>query len=190
MEITGIVLAGGKSSRMGKDKGLINLNGELMVNYSINTLKPICSSIIIICNNNDYDHLGYPVYKDIHKDCGPLAGIHTGLFNSKTDNNIVLSCDSPFVPTELLSHLIANSEGCDIVVPTYYKKIYPLTALYKKACIQTFEESLKQKKLKVKKTIELLSTNIVEFSSDMEYVNDKIFTNINTLADLEISKKE
>jgi molybdopterin-guanine dinucleotide biosynthesis protein A len=189
MEITGIVLAGGKSSRMGKDKGLINLNGELMVNYSINTLKPICSAIIIICNNNDYDHLGYPVFEDINKDCGPLAGIYTGLYNSKTDNNIILSCDSPFVPTALLSHLIDNSESYDAVVPIYYKKTYPLTALYKKACMETFEESIKQNKLKVKKTIELVNTNIVEFSSDMDYVNDKIFTNINTLADLEISKK-
>jgi molybdopterin-guanine dinucleotide biosynthesis protein A len=188
MEITGIVLAGGKSSRMGKDKGLINLNGEKMVNYSINTLKPICNNIIIISNNDDYDGLGYPVYKDIYKNQGPLAGIHTGLTNSETEKNIILSCDSPFVPTDLLKHLIDNSNEFDAVVPKYYNRLYPLTAVYNKACINVFENCIKEDKLKVKKAIELVNSNVIELSSNLDFVNDKMFTNINTLAELELNK--
>ena len=104
--ITGFVLAGGKSSRMGKDKGLMLMNGTTMIEHSIRALTPLCTSIIIIANNNNYKNLGYQVYSDNIKDSGPLSGICTGLSLTKTNINFFTTCDSPFVNSELLSVLI------------------------------------------------------------------------------------
>ncbi len=84
MQATGIILAGGKSSRMGEDKGLVLLNGKPMIQYVIEALKGVVSDIIIISNNASYNKFGIPVYPDIIKDKGPVGGIFTGLHHSKT----------------------------------------------------------------------------------------------------------
>jgi len=83
-KITGIILAGGKSSRMGMDKGFCALNGKPMVQYAIDILEQTCDSIIICSNNSDYELFDLPVIPDIIKDIGPMGGIYSGLKNSKT----------------------------------------------------------------------------------------------------------
>ncbi len=76
---TGIILAGGKSSRMGTEKGLVEINHKKMIEYSIDQLKKVTENIIIISNTNKYNYLKYPVYEDLIKDIGPIGGIYTGL---------------------------------------------------------------------------------------------------------------
>ena len=101
MKYTAIILAGGKSSRMGSDKGLVLLNGKPMISYIIEILKKMQIPIIIISNNENYKQFGLPVFADIIKEKGPLGGIYTGLKNSKTESNIIVSCDVPFYQIEL-----------------------------------------------------------------------------------------
>ena len=79
---TGIILAGGKSSRMGQDKGLLMLNGRTFMSHIIEALEPVVSDIIIVSNNSDYDIYKLKRVADILKDSGPLAGLYTGLFLS------------------------------------------------------------------------------------------------------------
>ena len=78
--ITGVVMAGGESSRMGTDKGVLEINGKPMVEVIISALKPVVDDIIIIANNSNYDYLGYKVYNDLIKKSGPLGGIYSALF--------------------------------------------------------------------------------------------------------------
>ena len=106
MQATGIILAGGKSSRMGEDKGLVLLNGKPMIQYVIEALKEVVSDIIIISNNASYNKFRVPVYSDIIKDKGPVGGIYTGLYHSTTELNFCISCDVPMISSDFIFWLL------------------------------------------------------------------------------------
>ena len=142
--ITGIILAGGKSKRMGTEKGLINFRGKTMIQYAIEVLEPICDQIIISANSNSYDALPYPKFSDIFPNSGPMGGIYTGLLNSRNDLNLVLSCDMPFIKADLLNDLVLNADGNDIVVPWHRSKHFePMCALYRKSVDSVFMDFIK-----------------------------------------------
>ena len=100
--ITGIILAGGKSSRMGTEKGLILYKNKPFVEHIIEAMNPLVDNIIIISNNKAYKSFGFRCYEDLIKNTGPLAGIYTGLRYSKTENNLIVSCDVPLINTVIL----------------------------------------------------------------------------------------
>lgn len=183
--ISGFVLAGGKSSRMGNDKGFVPFNGKPMIEYSIRTLKKVCSSISIIANNSDYNSFGYSVYSDSVSNKGPLAGICTALEKSETTWNIIISCDNPTINPELLVYLIEQSKGFDAVVPCYQGKTYPITAVYSKSCLKSFKHQLNLDLLKVRDAIQEVNTNFVELSKKLPFFDEKILVNINTKQELE-----
>ena len=105
-DITGIILAGGKSSRMGTDKGFLVLKGKSFIQHSIDVLKPLVSEIIIVSDNPEYDAFNFKRIEDIIKDAGPIAGICSGLKASSSQYNLVLSCDIPLIKAEILQKLI------------------------------------------------------------------------------------
>ena len=184
--ITGIILAGGKSSRMGKEKGLLELNGITFTEHIIETLKPVCNQIIIIANKKEYEQFGYTVYGDLVKDCGPVAGIYTGLAHSKTNINIILSCDIPFVTTELLQFLLRGSKNYDVTIPAYNGKTGPLTGIYTKSCLPVFREQLDQKQLKLHQVLKHLKVRVVEVKDRFP---EEVFYNIKTPDDLKYIKQ-
>ena len=104
-DITGIILAGGKSTRMGTDKGFLLLNNKPFVQYSIDALQPLVSEIIIVSDNPDYDRFGLKRINDTIKDAGPVAGICSGLEASSTAYNLILSCDIPLITSKILQKL-------------------------------------------------------------------------------------
>ncbi|BDD09529.1 putative molybdenum cofactor guanylyltransferase [Fulvitalea axinellae] len=132
---TGIILAGGKSSRMGRDKGLIRIEGKTFVQRIIDVLAPLVDDIIIVSDKPEYDAFGCKRAEDLIRDAGPLAGLYTGLHYSETEDNIVLSCDVPMVNTEVLRMLMDRvADDTDIVQLAYDGKTMPMLAMYKKRC--------------------------------------------------------
>jgi len=180
VKITAIILAGGKSSRMGEDKGLMLFNGKPMIKYIIEVIKPLVDKVIIISNNTDYEQFGYEVCQDIIKEKGPIAGIYTGLKYSKTTKNIVLSCDVPFVNTEVIKLLIGKSENADVVIPEKGNRTHQLIGMYDQSCIDTFKDELDKDQLKLKIAIEKLNYKVV----DVNHIDEKIFNNINSKNDI------
>ncbi|MFS4482948.1 molybdenum cofactor guanylyltransferase [Hyunsoonleella sp. 2307UL5-6] len=143
--ITGIILAGGKSSRMGTDKGFLILNNKSFVQYSIDALKPLVSKIIIVSDNPEYDVFGYKRITDAIKNAGPVSGIYSGLQTSKTEYNLVLSCDIPLITSEALKKLIdAIDDTSEIIQAESYGKSMPLVAIYKKSIAGVFHKFLKK----------------------------------------------
>lgn len=143
--ITGIVLAGGKSSRMGTDKGFLMLNNKPFVQYSIDALKPLVSEIIIVSDNPDYDVFGYKRIADAIKDSGPISGICSGLQASKNVYNLVLSCDIPLITSEVLKKLIdAIDDTSEIIQAESNGKSMPLVAVYKKSIAYIFYKFLQE----------------------------------------------
>ncbi|PKQ46263.1 molybdenum cofactor guanylyltransferase [Confluentibacter flavum] len=143
--ITGMILSGGKSSRMGTDKGFLSFNGKSFMQHSIDALNPLVTDIIIVSNNKDYDVFGLKRIEDDIENAGPLAGIYSGLKQSKTDYNLVLSCDIPLISSTILQKLIdAIDEDSEIIQIESHGKTMPLIALYKKQCERTFLKLLNE----------------------------------------------
>ncbi len=155
--ITGIILAGGKSSRMGCDKGLMLLNNKPFITYIIEAMKPLVNDIIIVSNNSEYDVFNEKCIKDLIEDAGPLAGLYTGLFHTKTEINLVLSCDVPMIITSILETLLNPAyEYFDIVQLQNKDQTIPLIAMYKKQCVVTCKELLDQGERRLKEIAEHL----------------------------------
>lgn len=180
MNVGAIILAGGKSSRMGSDKGLLLLEKKPLVAHVIETLRKLTPDIILVSNQEEYKDFGIPVYEDLIKDAGPLAGIYTGLTYAKNHKNIVLSCDVPLVSVELLSFLIENSINYDVTIPFNNNKTHQIIGVYDKSCVKVFKQELDNNQRKMKVALEKVKLNVV----DANQFDAKEFTNVNTPAEL------
>lgn len=187
--ITGIVLAGGKSSRMGSDKGITQMNGKKFIEHIIAALLPNINDIIIVANNNNYANLGYKVVEDIIKNCGPLGGIYTGLINSKTENNIIVSCDIPFISSDLIKHIIENKGKAEIAVPVYKGNTEPLCAVYTKRTATEIYNLILNKEYKIHNALRHFITKEIHITKRQEFYNDKLLVNINTPEELKQQMK-
>ncbi|PLX09954.1 MAG: molybdenum cofactor guanylyltransferase [Marinilabiliales bacterium] len=144
-EISGIILSGGKSSRMGSEKGMKIFNGKPLIEYAIEALGISCKNIIISTNNPEfYEKYNIPLIKDEIKNIGPMGGIYSCLRQSNTEYNLVLSCDMPFIDKELISYLInAISSDYTAVVPVHDEnKLEPLCAVYSRTSLITIEKQI------------------------------------------------
>ncbi len=181
--VTGVILAGGKNSRMGTDKGLLVVEGKSIVERIANVLNPFVNEIVIISNGNNYDFLGYKIYNDIIKECGPIGGIYTALSLSNTEKNFIVSCDMPNITKELVQFIIENSGESDISVPMHQNKLEPLCAIYDKHCYLKFEELIKENKLKLHDAINHFNTKYITIPETIFKYN--CFANINTPSEFE-----
>ena len=182
-QISAIILAGGKSSRMMRDKGLITLHNKPLIKHVIETVKRITENIIIISANPTYKQFGYPCFEDRIKDKGPLSGIMTGLVNSTTQKNFVLGCDMPFISASLLQGLLNNCDGVDAIIAEHKNMAEPLCAIYDKSCITHFGSLLEQNQLKITDALEGLKTRVISFDKEDWFVGNE-FANINTVEEL------
>ena len=176
--VTGIILAGGKSSRMGTDKGLMDLNGMAMIEHVLNASNPVCTQITIVTNNPAYTVFGYELIEDEQLNYGPVIGILSGLRQSKTDKNLVLSCDVPYVTSELLIGLIQSSNNINAVVAKSANGMHPLIGVYNKNCIPIFEQAVKNKEHRLQSVLQQLTVQ------EMQVTDENQLRNLNTKQDL------
>jgi molybdenum cofactor guanylyltransferase len=184
---TGIILAGGKSSRMGFEKGLAEIQGKKMIEWVIQALEPVCQHLLIISNTNLYDYLGFPVYTDIYTDTGPLGGIYTGLKHSTTSHNLILACDMPFISSQVLQQLLLEAAGYEIVVPSIQGQWHPLCGYYHKQISDGVEELIASKVWKMQEAIRRF--HYKEWPADKAGFDAQVFANINTFAELQQIQK-
>jgi molybdopterin-guanine dinucleotide biosynthesis protein A len=187
--ITGIILAGGKSSRFGKDKALIKLNNKSLLEISVEKMQLFCDTILISYNSRLPEHISCKQVSDKVQDIGPMGGISACLEASETDKNFVLSVDTPFIPLKLCMFIINNTGEFDVVVPQFNGRIYPLIGLYSKSFLKVLEEDIKNKRYKMMKAVEKSKHSVVQISKTSEFYNEFFFMNINTREDLKAAKK-
>lgn len=176
MKYSGIVLAGGKSSRMGTDKSLLMLNGKPMIRYSIDALRPLCQEIIIVSNGDHLEDLGYTVVADSIKDAGPVAGIHTGLLHSAYEKCIVLSCDLPNIDSILLQQLLNVYQDETTLIARCAEHIHPLVGIYHRSTVDVLEQFLEKGQRKLLDCLVELNACVHKFPDTMH----QQFANINT----------
>lgn len=178
-KLTGIILAGGKSSRMGYEKGLVLFNGKPMIEYSISVFSQLCNELIICSNHSCYNYLGYKVVPDIVPDCGPVGGLYSGLMVSHNELNLIAPCDAPFITIELYTYLLQNINKNNAVIPSIDGEINPLFGIYSSKCISLIQLLLLDNKYKMLRVVEELGAKIIAIKN-----NPEVFININTYEDL------
>ena len=188
-DISGIILAGGQSSRMGREKGLLSLGGKLMTEYLIETLSVSTDRIIIISNNPEYKQFDLEVEQDLFPGCGPLGGIYTGLHHSKSNTNLVVSCDVPFVSAHLFAYLLEQSATAEVTVPLHQGRTEQLIGVYSKNCMPVFKKRIEKGLLKVRDANQLLEYHEVLIDDRLPFYNPNIFLNVNSPEDFEKAKK-
>lgn len=180
---TALILAGGKSSRMGSDKGLVEINGKKMVEHILDVVKTLADEILIVSNNHDYKNFGYPVVEDEYKECGPLGGLHAGLKNSKSEWNFVIACDLPSLTKDFLSFLVSKVEDANAIAPVHGSETEPLCAMYHKSALPKIESLLLKKDFKMQNVLSCLDTKFIKVP-ESRFDASIIFQNINTSKDL------
>lgn len=189
-QISGVVLAGGKSSRFGQDKGLFPFRGKALVDHAIDILKPICSEILISTNNPDaYGFTGQKTIADIHAGCGPIGGMHSGLFNASGQIVLFLGCDMPFVDSKVFSFLLENIGRKHAAVAVHNGFRETLCMALKKDSLPLVEQAISEKKYKILEMLELLNVSYPELSTQPFY-HKEMFYNINYLNDLPPDRKQ
>jgi molybdopterin-guanine dinucleotide biosynthesis protein A len=168
---------------MGVDKGLMDFNGQPLIQYSIELLELFCNDIIISANNKEYERFGYPVLPDKISGLGPAEGISTAIREAKNEWSIIISCDVPFVTPSIINRLSAGINNCDAVVPKHDSGVEPLIAIYNKKFLTTFEESLKQGIMKMQDILSRGKVCYVNFQDVLD-VDSQLFNNINSLSDI------
>ena len=151
--LTLAIQAGGKSSRMGKDKALMPFRGVPLIQYVMERLSPIADEIIVTTNTPDeYRFLDVPLYRDIRPNRGALGGLYTALSSAKGDFVAVVACDMPFASKQFFltaSKLISESDA-DVIIPQTEYGYEPLHALYRRdACLHPIKDALDADKWKV-----------------------------------------
>ena len=176
--ITGVVLSGGESSRMGEDKSIMLIGEQAMIKYSLEALKPFCKEVFISTNKEGHKSFQYPTISDEYKKIGPIAGIHSALKNANTDFVMILPCDSPMVKKEFVKFLILQiKQNTKAIVPKYDNNLEPLFAIYHQSILPIVELQIKSKDYKL---VNLLSKVDVE---TIEVKDRSCFVNINTPED-------
>ncbi len=190
MEISGIILAGGRSYRMGRNKALMDLDGLTLIERVARVLSRLCREIIVAGGDPaELEHLGYPLVPDIHPGCGPLSGIHAGLMAARNRYSFVSACDTPFLDEKLIGKIISEANGYDAVILKHGDYFEPLSSLYSKAFISAAEESIKNGAYKVTAALSLVRWKPLAVGRDDIPDLEKTLFNINTPRDYEKAKK-
>lgn len=147
--IEAFVLAGGKSSRMGSDKGLVDFKGKPMISYVLEALKETKLPVKIIANNPEYEKFGLRVFSDVVKDLGPIGGLLTAFSNTEAEVVLLLSCDMPFLNATVLNQLVRAANKDYIAAALVQNKINPLLATYPVHLRKAVEQSIASGTLKM-----------------------------------------
>ena len=192
--MTSIILAGGKSLRLGRSKFLEAVEGKSLIQWVIDCLAILSTEIIIATAHGEAilfsSSVKIKTVADIYPGKGPLVGIYSGLIASSSSQAIVVGCDTPFLSVSLLKHMTRVSHKFDVVVPRIKDKVEPLCAVYSKSCLAHIQELLDRNELGINKLFSMVKVKYVEEdeinSLDPEHLS---FFNINSQADLERARR-
>ncbi|MBK7554743.1 MAG: molybdenum cofactor guanylyltransferase [Flavobacteriales bacterium] len=182
---TGVVLAGGQSSRMGTDKALIQVNERSLLQHAIDLLRPHVREILVIGDPAKYTPEHATVIPDDEPGKGPLGGLVTALRHARYVRVLVLACDLPNLNDRLIALLKSELHGDrDAVVPNHSGYIEPLAAAYHRHAIEDFDDCLKNDVLKMSKALERIHTAYTDVEPGEDGWPQDLFKNVNAPTDL------
>jgi molybdopterin-guanine dinucleotide biosynthesis protein A len=193
MKAAAIILAGGKSSRMGTNKALLKINEKTNIERTRDALKLLFDDIILVTNETEtYEFLEMNMTSDHYPGMGPLAGVHAGLTASDYDVNFIVACDMPFVSVELAEALVHACGHYDAVIPVINGRQHPLFAVFHKKIAGEAAKSIEEGNLRMKHLLDRLNVLYVTESELQTYNQvdlERVFFNMNHPNEYEDAKK-
>jgi len=186
-DVTGIILAGGQSTRLGQNKAFIEIDGQTLVERVASRLSQVVARIVLVTNSPEqFAFVGLPMTADLIPGVGAAGGLHAGLSAIGTEYGFVVGCDMPFLNVSLMRYLISLREGYDAVIPRLGQYHEPLHAVYSRRCLATIEERVRSGRRRI---LELCSDMCVRYVDETEIglldPHRLSFFNINDPQDLE-----
>lgn len=183
-DVAGVILAGGESSRMGRNKALLEVYGERMIETAYRRMAELFDEVLLVTNTPEsYDFIPCRKIADIHPGMGPLGGIHAALSSAVAGRAFVIACDMPGLNPRLIREL-CSIEGGDVVIPETPGGLEPLHAVYSKNCLPKMEQMLFAGERRILSFFDLAQVRLVPrgriAALDPEYAS---FRNINTQED-------
>src|SRR5574338_1362657 len=203
-DITGIILCGGKSKRMGLNKSFLKIGDQTIIERTAKLMKGMFPRVLLLTNNPDeYKFLGLEIFEDIYKNVGPLAGIHSGLTYSATEKNFIISCDMPLITKDVIEFIINYKTDKLITITKADSFIQQLCGLYSKdilsETVKAIEEEESEESLtnqlpkcgcRVLKLVKELNAEIINIESEYVGYLPGMFLNMNKPEDFEIVKEK
>ena len=148
--ITGVILAGGKSSRMGQNKALMSLGGKRLVDRVVEVMREVFHDLLMVTNTPEvYADLGLPMVRDVWPEKGSLGGVYSAIYHVTTPYCLVVACDMPFLHAAMMRYLITQIADYDVIVPDVLDDLQTLHTIYSKACLQPIERRLEAHRLRI-----------------------------------------
>jgi len=192
--MTSIILAGGKSSRLGRNKALQVIDGRSLIQWVVDSLSIFSAEIIIVTASGEaipcYSTVEIKTVADIYPEKGPLVGIYSGLRSSSSSRAVAVGCDTPFLSVSLLRYMTQIHSIYDVVVPRMKNKLEPLCAVYSENCSNPIQRLLEQDELRIDRLFGMVKVKYIGEDEvnrfDPEHLS---FFNINSQADLDRARK-
>jgi molybdenum cofactor guanylyltransferase len=185
--VSGVILAGGKSRRMGgSPKALLPFGGRPLIEHIAETLRTVLPDCLVVTNTPElYGSLDLPMVGDVFPEGGSLGGIYSGLRAVSGDAAVCVACDMPFLSSRLVAYLAGRSTEADVVVPDAGGELQTLHAVYSKACLPVMEQRLRAGQLKITGIFEDVRVIRVSVDDIERFADpDVAFMNLNTPEDL------
>ena len=192
--MTGVLVAGGTSRRMGRDKRFLELGGQTLLHRALSVLQSLFAEVLVALAEPlpQLTGNGYRVVTDLIPNCATLGGLYTGLASAGHPRIFAVGCDMPFLNPEAIQRLVGLGAQADVVMPKLATGLQPMHAVYSKACLPYLEQMAKAQQFKVQALAEVhgLTVKLVP-GKDFLDVDPHLlsFFNINTPADLEFARK-
>lgn len=190
MDVTSIILAGGKNLRLGRNKALEVIEGKSIIERVFDRLEPLSKDIVVVTSWEQFDlPVGQrvEVVADIYPEKGPLGGIYSGLMASKSPINVIVACDMPFLNTGLLRYMIGLTGEHDAVVPRLQNNmIEPLHAVYASKCLARIDEQISNNRLSIHEFLNGMDVRYLEYEESRKIDPELLsYFNINYQSDLD-----
>lgn len=184
--VSGIILAGGNSLRLGQEKALIDTGGQLLIERVVHRLGRVVDRIVLVTNDPErYAFLGLPMVGDIYPGVGTLGGLHAGLAAIEAPYGLAVGCDMPFLNPALLRYMISLRVGCDAVMPRVGRYREPLHALYARTCAARFAQAIEAGQRRIMHALNGMRVCYVERDAIVGYDPQlRSFLNVNEPEDL------
>lgn len=190
-DLTAFVLAGGKSTRMGREKAMLELDGRTLLERALKLASAVAAETIIVGARGEYERYGRMI-EDVYPEQGPLGGIHAALWASPTDFNLILAVDTPFLEARFLEYLVeqARESGAVVTLPRTADGFHPLAAVYRRCFRETAGHALEEGRNKIDELFSQVETRILEREELERFAFPAaIFENLNTPEDVERARK-
>jgi molybdopterin-guanine dinucleotide biosynthesis protein A len=190
-DLTAFVLAGGQSTRMGREKAMLELGGHTLLERALQLALTVAAEAIVVGSRGEFERYGR-LLEDVYPGQGPLGGIHAALWASPTDLNLILAVDTPFLEARFLEFLVAQAResGAVVTLPRTADGFHPLAAVYRRAFRETAEQALAEGRNKIDALFAEVETRVLEEEELRRLAfAPAIFENLNTPEELERARQ-